>query len=159
MNATKPTWADELLNHNKLSIFDLETQRYYFITTNETTYYNLTVHQCYEGNQTKDSITITVEDAGKITYYMWGFGYNPPLFWTPEQFEEFQSWLDKYKGLITIACIVLGIVFTATGRKGSGVQALGIILLIAGIGLAFYWYILPAWKSFTSFWDKLTFWD
>ena len=161
MNTTKPSWADELLNHNKLSIFDLETQRYYFITTDEITYYNLTVHQCYEGNQSKDSITINVDDAGKITYHLWGFGWQPftqPHYIVTED-NSWLSWMSEHKGLVVIACIVLGAMLIASNRKGSGGYTLGAILLIVGIGLAFYWYILPTWNVFTSFWEKLTFWD
>ena len=154
MNETKPSWADELLNHDRLGIFDLNNFRWYFITTNETTYYNLTVHECYEGNETKDSITISVDDAGKITYYLWGFGYNPITSNVPTITTEdnWLSWVEEHKGLIVIGCIVLGILLTASSKKGSGGHTIGIILLVAGVGLAFYWYILPAW-------DAITFWD
>ena len=164
LNTTLPAWADELINHAKLGIYDLTAMKWYLITVDENTYKNLTIHELYEGNQTVDIITLKLNDVGNITYSTWGFGYIPTTYIPlPSVLTDSDSdiigWLEEHKGLVIIALIVLGVILTGSSRKGTGGHTLGLLLLVTGIGMAFYFYILPAWNSVSSFWDKITFWD
>jgi len=139
----------------QIYIYDIDAHVIYYIKpTNRYAFY---VHSATMDNKQVSNLVYDINNMGKLyfpyLYYDENIPY--PVFDNNDSF----SWINEYKGLITVACIVLGIIFTASSRKGSGGHTFGIILLLAGIGLAFYWYILPTWDSITSFWDKLTFWD
>ena len=163
-NATLPSWANAKISQ-KISIYDIANHKWYYITPTDTTYYNLTVKGLMVGNQTTDSVKYDILDANDLAYTTWGFRFveiqNPEDFIIPIPQDEsgILEWLEEHKGLIVIACIVLGVILTGSSRKGTGGYTLGLLLLVAGIGMAIYFYILPAWNSVNSFFDKITFWD
>jgi len=163
-NATLPSWANAKISQ-KISIYDIANHKWYYITPTDTTYYNLTVKGLMVGNQTTDSVKYDILDANDLAYATWGFRFveiqNPEDFIIPMPQDENDiiGWLEEHKGLIIIACIVLGVILTGSSRKGTGGHTLGLLLLVAGIGMAIYFYILPAWNDVNSFFDKITFWD
>ncbi|MCD6481674.1 MAG: hypothetical protein J7L31_05325, partial [Thermoplasmata archaeon] len=162
-NTNKPAWADNLINQNVM-VMDLTTYRTYYIITNETTYYNLTTYDLKEDNNSVNSLDYDVVDPNDFTNAIWGFRFVTPnpedyIMPVPQDEQDFWDLLNDYKGIITVGCIVLGVILTAGTRKGTGGHTIGILLLVAGLGMAAYWYILPAVNEITSFFDKLTFWD
>ncbi len=140
----------------QLYIYDIANSVWYYIIPSSNEAYGLYVHELFEDNKSVNTITLDISNVEQLYFYTPSQNETLPIF---SDNSDLLSILGEYKGLITIACIALGVIFTAGSRKGSGGHTLGIILLLAGIGMAIYFYILPAWESLSSFWDKLTFWD
>lgn len=139
-----------------IMLYDTETGRAYYITPSSNNYgYGFYVNGLLLDNKSVNSLTYNVMSVGNYTYLTWGFYLTPHSANLPFIPSTSQSWFDEYKGLITVACLVLGIVFTASSRKGSGAHTIGVLLFVAGIALAFYFYILPAWNGFTEALSKL----
>ncbi len=139
-----------------LAIYDIDGKQYLLLHPNADIIYTFKVLNLTEDGKAVNSLTYDVLDLGNFTMTTWGFRLstitNPNDLIIPQSTTD---WLDEYKGLIVISCIVLGVVFTVSSRKGSGVHTIGVLLLIAGLGMAAYWYILPAWESFTNTLSKL----
>lgn len=161
--ANKPAWADYKYEY-ALAIFVLHNRKYYYYEPQASSdMRNLTIHEILKNNQSINNISFDMVSANDFAFRYFGFTFtdsftNPPNIPTSDD-SDWLSWLTEHKGLIVIACIFSGIILTASSRKGTGGHTIGIILLVAGVGLAFYWYILPAINGVTSFLDKLTFWD
>jgi len=65
------------------------------------------------------------------------------------------SWLNSH--LIAVAGLfVVGIVLS--GNRDRGIKTLGKLMILAGLGLGFYWYVYPYIVSTSNFIDKLMFW-
>lgn len=140
----------------QLYIYDVANSVWYYIIPSSNEAYGFYVHELFEDNKSVNTVVLDISNVERLYFYTPSQNETLPIF---SDNSDLLSILGEYKGLITIACIALGVIFTAGSRKGSGGHTLGIILLLAGIGMAIYFYILPAWESLSSFWDKLTFWD
>ncbi|RLF46065.1 MAG: hypothetical protein DRN29_05630 [Thermoplasmata archaeon] len=144
-----------------LYIFDLDTKLFRILYPQ--TGYALKIWGLTEDGQNITNKTISPTTLKEFTYEKWGFDLSalqqitPPTVVNPNN--DLLDWLEEYKNFVIIACIVLGAILTGGSKKGSGAKTIGILLLIAGIGLIFYWYILPPLYSIADFWDKITFWD
>jgi len=55
----------------------MDTGEWYYLTVDNNTYYNITIHGINENGIPKDSVTISQDKAGKLTNYLWGFGWQP----------------------------------------------------------------------------------
>ncbi|HEC76051.1 MAG TPA: hypothetical protein ENI33_02185 [Thermoplasmatales archaeon] len=142
----------------KIWIFNLQTHEVIEIPHS---IYTVEVHNITIDGDEVNSVTLDITDIATLTQTEWGFRFTITDT-VPEPTVTEQSWLDwleEHKGLVVVVCTVLGILLMASSKKGSGGHTIGILLLIAGIGMAFYFYILPAIEGIGSFWDKLTFWD
>ncbi|OYT62035.1 hypothetical protein B6U81_01750 [Thermoplasmatales archaeon ex4484_30] len=152
-NATL-SWADEKIMQD-VTIFDLQTMKYYTIYAVNDTFYKMHVYGCMENNESVDSITINITNPDDLSNYMFGFRFTPLTYDTPEDTvvipitnnDSWLDWITQHKSFITIALIVLGMLMMAGSRKGSGSYTIGMLLFIAGVGMAFYWYILPSWHE------------
>ncbi len=136
-----------------VGLFDIDTGHYYYIVPDNDQYgYAFYVWNLTQDNKSKEIITWHTVSLGNYTYTTWGWYLTPHSSNVPRIIpvvndNDIISWITAHKGFLVIASIVLGMLMMAGSRRGSGGYTLGMLLFIAGVGMAFYWYILPAWHG------------
>jgi len=142
-----------------ITVYSLDTGKYYNINPSDNPVYTISINSITVDNVSVNSTTLTLIDVGSWLFPTPGGGDSPILPVIPSSSSsDLFSWLTNNKGLITIGLIVFGTIMTGSSKRNSSSHTLGILLLIAGIGLAIYWYVLPAMQTAGSVLNKLMFW-
>jgi len=134
-------------------IFDINTSVWYNIKPSHSYAYGFYVYALTKNNKSVDTINLPINTFNDFVYSRYGFRFNP-FTYNPhipitihDDGSDIIGWLLAHKSLIVIASIVLGMLLMASSKRSSGSYTLGVLLFIAGIGMAFYWYIIPAWHG------------
>jgi len=145
-------------------IYDIDANQWFILYPNHDYAYAFHVAELTKDNQSVNTLDYPISNFNDFVYPRYGFRFNP---WSPnpptpipppsggDGMGDILQWIKNHKGWLTIGFIILGVLFMAGSKKGSGGYTLGAILLLAGLGMLAYYYILPAWHGFTSTLHKL----
>jgi len=144
---------DVLINQDLL-IYSLDSSKSYHLYANSNIVYTIQIHNAYENGTEVDSIPIDVLNAGKFYFPDLYNNESIPLPIFPiTNNDDNSSWLN-YKILVVGGLFVVGIVLSGDRQT----KTLSKLLIIASLGLGFYWYIYPHFMSALNSIDKLIFW-
>ncbi len=147
MNESKPAWADSLFKDNRLGVYDIENEKWYYLTTNENEYYNITIKQIYDNGNATDSVTLNVEKALDFVETHWNWNYTPiPI---PHLYEKF---ISKWGFWLFVIMFFAGIILAMS--RNTVLKIIG-VLLIFGSFVVLWFYLTPNFPKFFTIWG----WD